>query len=100
MFAAQNPQTMAALLAATERAMTLIHDEPGRAAAVYLASEKSNLGKDEVERILTDGATQYRTTPHGVMVFARFMQQIGMIKTAPAAWQDVFFPEIHGASGS
>jgi hypothetical protein len=28
------------------------------------------------------------------------MQSTGMIKTAPASWQDYFFPEAHSLGGS
>ncbi len=34
------------------------------------------------------------------MKFARFMQEVGSIKTAPRSWQDLFFAEIHGLPGS
>ena len=34
------------------------------------------------------------------MRFARFMHSTGMLKIAPASWQDYFFPEIHAFNGS
>ncbi len=34
------------------------------------------------------------------MKYARFMQEVGSIKTAPRSWQDLFFAEIHGLPGS
>ena len=39
-------------------------------------------------------------TPEQTMKFARFMQEVGGIKTAPRSWQDLFIAEIHGLPGS
>jgi NitT/TauT family transport system substrate-binding protein len=39
-------------------------------------------------------------TPENTMKFARFMHDVGTLKAAPASWRDLFFPEIHDASGS
>jgi len=41
----------------------------------------------------------YAVTPTGIMQFARFMGKTHQLKAAPAAWQDVFFPLIHGRDG-
>jgi NitT/TauT family transport system substrate-binding protein len=50
--------------------------------------------------VLGDPAIHYTTTPQNVMKYAQFMFDIGTIKTRPASWKDMFFPEIHGAPGS
>jgi len=38
--------------------------------------------------------------PQGFMKFAEFMVKTGALKTKPASWKDVFFPEVHGENGS
>ena len=35
-----------------------------------------------------------------VTEYAEFMQKIHAIDAAPQAWQELFFPEIHGVKGS
>jgi len=34
------------------------------------------------------------------MQYARFMYDVGIVKTLPGTWRDLFFPEIYGADGS
>ena len=38
--------------------------------------------------------------PQNTMKYADFMNKVGSIKKKPAAWKDLFFPEIHAAAGS
>ena len=47
------------------------------------------------------GALSARSSPPtGLMKLAAFMAKTGEIKTAPASWQDVFFPLIASLKGS
>lgn len=39
-------------------------------------------------------------TPAATMKFARFMRKVGTTRNEPAAWQDMFFPEIASLNGS
>ena len=41
----------------------------------------------------------YTLTPQKVYKTAEFMSKIGTIKSKPASWKDLFFPEIHGLAG-
>ena len=50
--------------------------------------------------MLSDSATQFGTTPQGVMKYADFMTDAGLIKIHPASWKDVFFPEIQDSPGN
>jgi hypothetical protein len=34
------------------------------------------------------------------MKYGEFMNHAGTIQKAPSTWQEMFFPEIHGAPGS
>ena len=43
---------------------------------------------------------RWTMVPENTMKFARFMQSTGMLKTAPASWQDYFFSETHALGGS
>ena len=50
--------------------------------------------------MLTDGSIVYSVAPTGLMKLAAFMARTGELKTAPASWQDVFFPPIASLKGS
>jgi len=95
-----NPKTYAAFLAALDDAMTIIKNEPKRAADIYIDAEHSKLAVDFVEKMIRDPENVFTTTPQKMMKYAAFMKQVGAIATAPADWKELFFPEIDNASGS
>jgi NitT/TauT family transport system substrate-binding protein len=73
---------------------------PVDATAIYLkAARAAKIGQDDVAEMLRGGTMTYAVTPTGIMQFARFMAKTRRLKAAPAAWQDVFFPLIHGRDG-
>jgi ABC-type nitrate/sulfonate/bicarbonate transport system substrate-binding protein len=96
----QNPKAYGAFLAALSDAMSLIHDQPHRAGEIYIDEEKSKLAIDFVEKIIRDPENVFTTTPQNVMKYATFLRKVGTIDAAPEKWSDLFFPEIHAASGS
>ena len=95
-----NPKAYAAVLAALEEAMTFIRDDPAGAAKLWIEADKSKLPQEFVEKIIRDPENVFTTTPNNVMKYATFMHKTGSIKTLPASWQDLFFPEIHAKPGS
>ena len=99
-FQAANPLTVAAFLAATEDAMAFIHTDPKGAVAIYLEMSHDRMSPEELLPQLLDPETQFTTTPQNVMTFARFMYEVGTIKTQPESWKDMFFPAVHGLPGS
>jgi NitT/TauT family transport system substrate-binding protein len=99
-FHGANPKLYRAILAALDAAAALIAEDPVRAAGIYLEEESSKLSRDFVERIIRDPETAYAGPPRRVMQWAAFMHKIGSLDPAPAAWTDLFFPEIHQAGGS
>jgi NitT/TauT family transport system substrate-binding protein len=34
------------------------------------------------------------------MKYVSFMHKVGLIKTPPSSWKDLFFPEVHQLQGS
>jgi NitT/TauT family transport system substrate-binding protein len=50
--------------------------------------------------VLNDPDVKFTTVPENVMTYADFMTDVGSVKARPASWKDMFFPEIHGVSGS
>jgi NitT/TauT family transport system substrate-binding protein len=99
-FRDKNPKTYKAFLAALEEAMTLINSDKKDIAVLWIKAENSKLPLDFVEKILNDPENVFTTTPQNVMKYAEFMHKVGSIKEKPAAWSDMFFPEIHDKQGS
>lgn len=96
----KNPKTYKAFLAALEEAMTFINGDKKQAAELWIKAENSKLPQAFVEKILNDSDNVFTTTPQNVMKYAEFMHKVGSIKEKPAAWSELFFPEIHGKQGS
>jgi len=96
----QNPKLYRAFLAALEEAMSFIANDKHAAAELWISAEKSKLPLAFVEKILNDRENSFTTTPQNVMKYAEFMHKVGSIKEKPASWQEPFFSEIHGKSGS
>lgn len=95
-----NPKLIAAFLAALDEACRYVTaDKPG-AAAIYSAAANVKTSDQLVLRILEDPETRFAIAPVGMMKFASFMHRVGTLKTEPASWKDLFFPEIHDQPGS
>jgi len=99
-FVDANPMVAKVLIAAVEDGITYLAHEPIPAADAYLRAESSRLPRDDVIGMLTDGSIVFSVAPTGLMKLAAFMVKTGELKTAPASWQDVFFPLIGLLKGS
>src|SRR5580704_6691145 len=99
-FVDANPTVARVLIAAVEDGITYLAHEPMPAADAYLKAESSRLPRDDVIGMLTDGSIVFSVAPTGLMKLAAFMVKTGELKTAPASWQDVFFPLIGSLKGS
>ena len=96
-----NPRTYKASLAAFTEAVALINKDKKWAAQVYLnvSGDKKSTVADILKQ-LEDVNIQFTTTPKNVQKYAEFMFDAGYIKTKPASWKDLYFPEIHDLPGS
>lgn len=101
-FRDQNPKVFGAVLKALEEANRRIIADKKGAAEILLASTGGEKGfsANEIVEVLNDPHVKFTTTPENVMKYATFMHSVGSIKTQPASWKDLFFPEIQGAPGS
>jgi NitT/TauT family transport system substrate-binding protein len=99
-FFESNPKLCAAFIAAMDEANALIARDRKKAAEIYLAVSKQKASTDEILKILSDPNSKFSTVPDGTMKYAEFMFRVGTIKAKPAGWKELFFPPIHGASGS
>jgi NitT/TauT family transport system substrate-binding protein len=97
-FREDNPGAYKAVLAALDEANRMIvADIP---AAASLLAQEGGSTPEEMAAVLRDPAITFTTTPENIMKYAEFMHSIGSIRNRPAAWTEVFFPEIHSAPGS
>lgn len=80
---------------AMDEAARLIHDDPNRAARIYLAHEPSRaLDAAAVAAVLKDNKDEFGSAVHGIEAFADFMARHGELKTPPKSWQDVVAPAL------
>jgi NitT/TauT family transport system substrate-binding protein len=99
-FRDENPKSYKAVLDALKEATAFINADKRKAAEIYV---KEGGGKDSVEKILAimnDPQVYYTLAPDRILPYAQFMQQVGTLKTRPASWKDLFFPDIHDLPGS
>lgn len=100
-FREEHPAVYRAVLAALEEANAMIAADKRAAAALLLESQSAaGFSLDEMAEVLEDPDVKFTTTPENIQKYAEFMHQSGSIRTRPAAWTDVFFPDIHAAPGS
>jgi NitT/TauT family transport system substrate-binding protein len=95
-----NPRLMSALVDSLKSASDFINQHRREALAYYIEDTHSVLTVDDLVAITTEPHASFGVTPHGIEKFAAFMAQIGSLKSAPASWKDVFFPEIADAPGN
>jgi NitT/TauT family transport system substrate-binding protein len=99
-FRTENPKVYEAVVAAFDEAIAWINADKKRAAALYLTmSGDKKTSPEDVFAMMTSDGFEYTRTPMKVGKLFDFMARIGTIKTTPANWKDLFFPEAHGLPG-
>jgi NitT/TauT family transport system substrate-binding protein len=85
---------------ALDEAARLIHDDPNRAARMFLAHEPSKaLDAPAVAAVLKDNKDEFGSAVQGIQVFGDFMARHDELKAPPKTWQDVVAPAlIHSPS--
>jgi NitT/TauT family transport system substrate-binding protein len=99
-FAEANPGLIRAFLAAQEEANGFIANDRDGAMKAYAASSQLKVPQDQLQEMLADPENSYSTAPSGSLIYSSFLAQIGTLKTKPAAWTDLFLPELHDRKGS
>jgi NitT/TauT family transport system substrate-binding protein len=97
-FADANPKAVTAFVGALKEAMDFIGNDPGKAAEIYLAAEKTSLSVAQVEEAIRGQV--FTIEPRGMQSFADFLASTGTIKQAPASWRDMFFEPVSKGDGS
>ncbi|MGV7213738.1 ABC transporter substrate-binding protein [Bradyrhizobium sp. UFLA05-112] len=96
-FVDAQPQAARGIVEAIREAEDFIRANPAKAGEIYLKSEPFDISGETLTAMIRDN--KWSTEPHGIMAYANFMAKLGMIKTAPAKWQDVFFAPVGDGPG-
>jgi NitT/TauT family transport system substrate-binding protein len=95
-----NPKLYKAFYDALNEAIRAINADKRAASKVYLEQAKDTKNSvDDIYAMISAADYAYTLTPQKVGKTADFMYKIGSIKTKPATWKELFFPEVHGLSG-
>jgi NitT/TauT family transport system substrate-binding protein len=97
-FRSQNPKLYGVFLSALKEATDFINADKKRAAEIYLKASGDKMPVEELTEILNDPAIRYTTKPEGIAAFVDFMAKTGTLKTPPADWRDMFYPEALAAN--
>ena len=91
-----SPKLAGIVTKALAEAHDVIKKDPKKAAEIYLKVEPSKtLDNAAVEAILKELKDDFDVSVHGVGASAKFMAQIGQLKSPPASWKDAFAPSLH-----
>ena len=97
----ENPKVYGAFVRALKDAIDWINaDKRAAAQLLHETPEGRSMTLEEVAGIVADPDIAFTTSPQNVMKYVDFMHQVGTIKTKPASWKEMFFPEIHHVEGS
>jgi NitT/TauT family transport system substrate-binding protein len=94
-YTAAHPKAAAAVAGAIEEAARIIHDDPRRAARVYLAHEPSKaLDVAALEAVLDEIKDEFGSAVYGVQAFADFMGRHGELASPPQSWKEIVAPAL------
>jgi hypothetical protein len=95
------PQMPGVIEKAIDDAARLIHDDPRRAAQIYLTHEPSKtLDGATVESVVRGIKDEFGSAVYGVQAIADFMGRHGEIKSPPRNWKDIAAPALQNSPSS
>lgn len=96
-----NPKMAGVMIKAITEASELIRKDPNRAAEFYLKAEPSKtLDTAKVTEMLKGMGDDFGPEVYGLKTLGEFMGRIGVLKTVPASFKDVFLSELHGSKSN
>jgi NitT/TauT family transport system substrate-binding protein len=94
-YIAAQPQMPKVIDKAIDEAARLIHDDPHRAAQIYLTHEPSGtLNGAAMEAVIRDIKDEFGSAIYGVQTLADFMGRHGELKTPPRSWKEIVAPAL------
>jgi NitT/TauT family transport system substrate-binding protein len=97
-YIAAHPQVPEVVAKAMDEAARIIHDDPRRAAEIYLAHEPSKtFDAAAIASVLGDLKDEFGSAVHGIATFADFMGRHGELKSPPQSWKEIVAPALLNA---
>lgn len=96
----ENPKTYKAFVDALAEAARFINASPDKAADIYIRSNKANIDRDFLIKLIKSPEVQFKIAPQNTYTLAAFMNRVGAIKNKPASAKDYFFDDPHNAAGN
>jgi NitT/TauT family transport system substrate-binding protein len=95
------PQIPGVIEKAMDDAARIIHDDPRRAAQIYLTHEPSDvMNAAAVEAVIGEIKDEFGSAVYGVKTMADFMGRHGELKVVPQSWKDVVAPALVSSPGN
>jgi len=89
------PQLPEVIEGAVDEAARLIHDDPRRAAQIYLTHEPSGtFNGAAMEAVVRSIRDEFGSAVYGVQAIADFMGRHGELKSPPRSWKDIVAPAL------
>ena len=89
------PQIPEVIDKAIDEAARIIHDDPRRAAQIYLTHEPSGtLNGAAMEAVIREIKDEFGSAVYGVQVLADFMGRHGELKAPPRSWKEIVAPAL------
>ena len=98
-FREENPKAFKAVVDAFREATDMINTNRRRAAEIYSADTGGKESVEDTEKELANPENIFNLGPKKLIKLTDFMNDAGVIKGRPTAWQEMFFPEVHDLSG-
>jgi NitT/TauT family transport system substrate-binding protein len=100
-YIAAHPKVPEAVAKAIDEAARLIHDDPRRAAEIYLVHEPSRtLDAAALASVLSGLRDEFGSAVRGIGAFADFMGRHGELKSPPASWKEIVAPALLNSPSS
>ena len=100
-YIAAHPKVPEAVAKAIDEAARIIHDDPRRAAEIYLMHEPSRtLDAAALAGVLAGLKDEFASAVRGIATFADFMGRHGELKSPPASWKEIVAPALLNSPSS
>ena len=94
-YIAAHPLVPEVMAKAMDEAARIIHDDPRRAAEIYLAHEPSaSFDAATIASDLGELKDDFGSAVHGIAAFADFMARHGELKSPPQSWKEIVAPSL------
>jgi NitT/TauT family transport system substrate-binding protein len=100
-YIAAHPKVPEAVAKAIDEAARIIHDDPRRAAEIFLMHEPSRtLDAAVLAGVLAGLKDEFGSAVRGIGAFADFMGRHGELKSPPASWKEIVAPALLNSPSS